>query len=242
MREIFPEFIRRLTEADIPIEGVRAYITQGDEHQILFMEFSRDVEIPEHSHGPQWGIVINGTIELTIEGEKKVYKKGDTYFIPEGAKHSANIKSGYADISVFGERKRYRPKKDAGTPLEIMELDHIVLTVKDVSATCDFYTRILGMKMVEIGAGRKALTFGKQKINIHEYGNEIEPHAARPVPGSSDICLITSTPITEIISRFNESGVVIEEGPVRRTGSRGPMTSMYFRDPDGNLIEVSNYG
>ncbi|NOY23840.1 MAG: cupin domain-containing protein, partial [Acidobacteria bacterium] len=101
MNSSFAEIIRELPEADIPLEGVRAYISQADSHQILFMEFERDVKVPEHSHGAQWGIVLNGEMELAIDGETKKYIKGDSYFIPEGRMHSARIKAGYADITFF---------------------------------------------------------------------------------------------------------------------------------------------
>jgi len=125
--------------------------------------------------------------------------------------------------------------------MKIDALDHVVLTVKDIDATCDFYTRVLGMEVVTFGQGRKALTFGAQKFNLHQAGKEFEPKASRPTPGSIDLCLITSTPLTEAIGHLMACGVNIEEGPVPRTGARGPITSVYFRDPDLNLIEVSNY-
>jgi len=123
----------------------------------------------------------------------------------------------------------------------IERIDHIVLTVRDIKKTCRFYTQLLGMDEVTFGDGRKALRFGTQKINIHEAGNELEPKALRPTPGSGDICFITKTPIRDLLSRFKKAGVDIVEGPVKRTGAIGPMESLYIRDPDGNLIELSNY-
>jgi catechol 2,3-dioxygenase-like lactoylglutathione lyase family enzyme len=125
--------------------------------------------------------------------------------------------------------------------MKIDGLDHIVLTVKDIDATCAFYERVLGMNAVTFGAGRKALSFGNQKINLHQYGNEFEPKAKRPTPGSVDVCFITSVPITEVISHLASCGVTVLEGPVPRTGARGQIVSVYFRDPDMNLIEVSTY-
>ena len=119
-------------------------------------------------------------------------------------------------------------------------LDHLVLTVADVEATCEFYRRTLGMEVVTFAGGRKALAFGRQKINLHPHGREFEPKAQRPTPGSGDVCLLTSTPLTEVVTHLNAQGVRIIEGPVRRTGATGPLLSVYFRDPDGNLIEVSN--
>ncbi|MCW8953238.1 MAG: VOC family protein [Rhodospirillales bacterium] len=126
--------------------------------------------------------------------------------------------------------------------LTISRIDHLVLTVADVEATCDFYGRVLGMETVTFGEGRKALSFGQQKINLHQSGREFEPKAARPTPGSADLCLIADATIDEIAAHLKACGVDIEEGPVARTGATGPITSVYFRDPDGNLIEVSTYG
>ncbi len=123
----------------------------------------------------------------------------------------------------------------------IERLDHLVLTVRDVEMTCAFYTRVMGMTVVSFGEGRKALSFGRQKFNLHTAGKEFEPKAARPTPGSADLCLISSTPLESVITHLEACGVVIEEGPIARTGAVGPITSVYFRDPDDNLIEVSNY-
>lgn len=123
----------------------------------------------------------------------------------------------------------------------IKSIDHIVLTVRDIEATLKFYVGFLGMKEVTFRGGRKALEFGCQKINIHEYGKEFEPKAKLPVPGAIDICFITDVPIEDVAERASEHGVEIVEGPVERTGAVGPILSLYFRDPDLNLIEVSNY-
>ena len=125
--------------------------------------------------------------------------------------------------------------------MRIDRLDHLVLTVADIDATCAFYVGVLGMRVVEFGQGRKALAFGVQKINLHPLGREFSPRAQRPTPGSADLCLITSTPLAEAMSHVRDQGVEVEEGPVERTGATGPIRSFYFRDPDANLIEVSNY-
>ena len=125
--------------------------------------------------------------------------------------------------------------------MRIDRLDHLVLTVKNIPATCDFYSRALGMEVVTFGENRKALAFGSQKINLHEAGHEVDPKALRPTPGSADLCFITQEPVSRIIEHFNRLGIEIIEGPVRRTGALGPIESVYFRDPDGNLIEISNY-
>ena len=125
--------------------------------------------------------------------------------------------------------------------MRIDRLDHLVLTVRDVDATCSFYVRVLGMQIVTFGEARKALAFGRQKINLHQAGREFEPKAALPTPGSADLCLITDVPLDEVIAHLAACDVAVVEGPVMRTGATGPIRSVYFRDPDGNLIEVSNY-
>lgn len=125
--------------------------------------------------------------------------------------------------------------------MRISRLDHLVLTVADIPATCEFYSRVLGMEVVNFGAGRTALGFASQKINLHALGNEFEPKAAVPTAGSADLCLISETPLPEVILHLQRCGVSILEGPVARTGATGPIMSVYFRDPDANLIEVSNY-
>ena len=125
--------------------------------------------------------------------------------------------------------------------MQITRLDHLVLTVADIDATCDFYTRVLGMTVVTFGENRRALTFGAQKINLHRQGREFEPKAHRPTPGSADLCLICGVPLADAEAHIRAAGVDIVEGPVRRTGATGPIWSVYFRDPDLNLIEVSSY-
>lgn len=124
--------------------------------------------------------------------------------------------------------------------MQIERLDHLVLTVADVQATCDFYARVLGMQVVSFGEGRRALAFGQQKINLHAAGREFEPKARLPTPGSADLCLITTTPLQQAQDHIAAAGVAIEQGPIQRTGATGALLSVYFRDPDGNLIEVSN--
>ncbi|MEW5803642.1 MAG: VOC family protein [bacterium] len=125
--------------------------------------------------------------------------------------------------------------------MDIDRLDHLVLTVEDIEITCTFYTKVLGMREVTFRGGRKALAFGNQKINLHEYGNEIDPKAAFSLPGSADLCFITKVPLSEVIEHIRSCGVPIIEGPVTRTGATGQIVSIYLRDPDKNLIEVSNY-
>jgi catechol 2,3-dioxygenase-like lactoylglutathione lyase family enzyme len=125
--------------------------------------------------------------------------------------------------------------------VKINRLDHLVLTVTDLDATMAFYTSVLGMELVTFGAGRRALTFGVSKINLHEIGREFEPKARQPMPGSGDLCFIVDEPIAEVMTRLAENGVAVEEGPVERSGATGRIMSCYLRDPDGNLLELSNY-
>ena len=121
----------------------------------------------------------------------------------------------------------------------ISSLDHLVLTVRDPDATVRFYVEGLGMELREFGEGRKALHFGSQKINLHLAGGEFEPKAARPTPGSADLCFLTARPLAEISERLVSLGCPVLEGPVARTGASGPLLSIYIRDPDGNLIEIA---
>ncbi|MER7250825.1 VOC family protein [Kribbella sp. NPDC000426] len=125
--------------------------------------------------------------------------------------------------------------------MRIDRLDHLVLTVADVDATVDFYQRVLGMEPVTFKGGRRALTFGTSKINLHQAGHEFEPKAARPGPGTADLCFIVDDPIEQVQAELVQHGAQIEEGPVERTGATGPILSVYLRDPDQNLIELSNY-
>jgi len=124
--------------------------------------------------------------------------------------------------------------------MEIDILDHLVLTCADVDATVTFYATALGMRPVTFGAGRRALAFGSMKINLHQAGKEFEPKAQHPTPGSADLCFITSVPLQTVIDHLAACAVHIIEGPVKRSGALGPILSVYFRDPDANLIEVSN--
>ena len=121
----------------------------------------------------------------------------------------------------------------------IDHLDHIVLTTARTEQCIDFYTRVLGMKLERFGEGRMALKFGNQKINLHEKGREFEPKAALPSPGTLDFCLIASVPLDEVIARLAAARVTIIEGPVMKTGANWPIRSVYVRDPDGNLVEIS---
>jgi catechol 2,3-dioxygenase-like lactoylglutathione lyase family enzyme len=127
----------------------------------------------------------------------------------------------------------------------IARFDHIVLTVRDLAATLAFYERVLGARIVPPpadGKGSAAITFGRQKINIHVKGKEFEPKATHVTVGSGDFCLITGAPLADVRRHLEARGVAVELGPVKRQGALGPMMSVYFRDPDGNLVEVARYG
>ena len=115
MRSIFPEMIVNLPEVDIPVKGLKTYLLQGERQQIIFMEFSEDIEVSEHSHEAQWGVVLKGRIELTIAGEKHILTKGDTYFIPKDISHSAKIYAGYSDVTFFNQKDRYKIKEKNNT-------------------------------------------------------------------------------------------------------------------------------
>ena len=121
----------------------------------------------------------------------------------------------------------------------ISGLDHLVLTVRDVATSVDFYRRALGMRPETFGQGRTALHFGRQKINLHPAAGPFQPHARTPAPGSADLCFLADRPLADVIHHLRSEDVAIEEGPVRRTGAGGPILSIYIRDPDGNLVEIA---
>lgn len=124
--------------------------------------------------------------------------------------------------------------------MHIDGLDHLVLTVRDIEATCSFYSQILGMAILSFGEGRKALGFGQQKINLHLQNSTLSPKATVPTPGSADLCFLTTVPMATVIHHITSQGLSILAGPIERTGATGKLLSIYIRDPDGNLIEISN--
>ena len=125
--------------------------------------------------------------------------------------------------------------------MRVTHIDHLVLTVEDIDKTTRFYESVLGMEKEMFAESRVALKFGNQKINVHQKGKEFEPKAKTPTPGSADLCFITDTEISQTIEQVKSKGIAIIEGPVERTGAEGSILSIYFRDPDGNLIEVAYY-
>lgn len=125
--------------------------------------------------------------------------------------------------------------------MNITSIDHLVLTVADIPRTVNFYTRVLGMSEITFGEGRKALLFGSQKINLHRRGEEIEPHAAHAACGTADLCLLTDTPLEQVLEELKVYGIKPLSGIVPRTGAAGEICSVYLHDPDGNLLEISRY-
>ena len=125
--------------------------------------------------------------------------------------------------------------------VRVASLDHLVLTVQDIPRAIKFYVEVLGMQEVTFGDNRKALAYGQQKINLHKFGEEFEPKAASPLPGSADLCFVIDDPLEEFIGHLNENNIEILQGPVARTGALGVIKSIYIRDPDKNLIELSTY-
>ncbi len=123
----------------------------------------------------------------------------------------------------------------------IERIDHFVLTVASLDRTCEFYERVLGFRRDDVEGKPTALKFGRQKISVHQVHHTFNPKARVPTPGSGDFCLITSDSVEATLAHLNACGVSVEEGPVERNGAEGPMTSVYFRDPDGNLVEISRY-
>ncbi|MCH7314967.1 VOC family protein [Acinetobacter sp. ANC 3882] len=125
--------------------------------------------------------------------------------------------------------------------MKISHLDHLVLTVADIEMTCQFYQSALNFEVIRFAEGRKGLRFGTQKINLHQVGKEFEPKALQPTAGSADLCFIAETPLNEVIAHLQAQQIEIIEGPIERTGAMGKILSIYLRDPDQNLIEISNY-
>ena len=123
--------------------------------------------------------------------------------------------------------------------MRVTNLDHLVLTVADIETTTSFYERVLRMESIVFASDRRALRFGEQKLNLHAQGHEFEPKAAHPLAGSADLCFLLDGPLEAAIDHLHAEGVPIEHGPVVRSGALGPIRSVYFRDPDGNLIEVA---
>jgi catechol 2,3-dioxygenase-like lactoylglutathione lyase family enzyme len=138
---------------------------------------------------------------------------------------------------AYLKRVQWREQEVA---MQIDHIDHLVLTVQDIQTTCEFYARVLGMQVVTETSGRKALHFGHQKINLHQKGQEIDPKAQLPTPGSADLCFLTATPLAQVITHLQSCQVALLLGPVERTGATTSLVSLYLRDPDGNLLEIAH--
>ena len=194
---------------------------------------------------------VRAFTELTAANELDVVRHNPVM----AASHGAALRQFFADArhrltgaawQAWSQQPGTDLSRTAGageqmSPVAITGLDHLVLTVTDLDQTAAFYQRVLGMRPVTFGAGRRALEFGTSKINLHQAGQEHTPHAARPAPGSADLCLITATPPGQVLAHLQAERVSVEEGPVARTGAQGPITSIYIRDPDGNLVEIASY-
>jgi len=142
----------------------------------------------------------------------------------------------------FSQNGKYRENLLVkGQIVRVVSLDHLVITVQDIPQAIKFYVEILGMTEVTFGDNRKALSYGQQKINLHKFGEEFEPKAAAPLPGSADLCFIIDGELEEFIEHLNDNNIEILQGPISRTGALGALNSVYVRDPDQNLIELSSY-
>ncbi|MFF8592137.1 VOC family protein [Streptomyces sp. NPDC015220] len=188
---------------------------------------------------------LRAFLEITAANELDVITHNEDLAARHGAAlyrlfaRSRDLLSSSAWAACTRGLGRYAPEPAPG--LRITGVDHLVLTVEDVERTVTFYRRVLGMEPVTFDHGRRALAFGTSKINLHRAGRELLPHAARPTPGSADLCLVTDTPQAQVLEHLAACGITPEEGPVRRTGAVGTLISTYLRDPDGNLIEISTY-
>jgi catechol 2,3-dioxygenase-like lactoylglutathione lyase family enzyme len=180
---------------------------------------------------------VRAFLEITAANELDVFAHNETL----AARHGPALLELFSRTREWLSRPAWAACQLALCPVRISNLDHLVLTVADIGRSVEFYQRVLGMTPIVFGDGRSALRFGDSKINLHRAGQEIAPHAARPMPGSADLCLIAATPLAQVIEHLAAQHVAIIEGPITRTGARGELTSVYLRDPDGNLIEISNY-
>lgn len=198
------------------------------------------------------GISISGELyELTAEQHRALLasEPPDLYEAPvildDGSTASAMVyprklieERNYPDVSAFGGWAAYKASRSGGIVID--SLDHFVITVRDIDATIAFYRDVLGMTPEEFGGGRMALKFGKQKINLHVAGREFEPKAKTALPGTADVCFLTSVPIERVVDALRKHAIPLVEGPVKKTGAQGPLNSVYVRDPDQNLVEISN--
>jgi catechol 2,3-dioxygenase-like lactoylglutathione lyase family enzyme len=180
---------------------------------------------------------VRAFLEITAANELDVFAHNENL----AARHGPALLELFTRTRERLSRPAWAACQLALRPVTIGHLDHLVLTVADIQRSVEFYQRVLGITPIVFGAGRYALQFGDSKINLHRAGQEIPPHEARLMPGSADVCLIAATPLPQVIEHLRAQHVAIIEGPTTRTGACGELTSVYLRDPDGNLIEISNY-
>lgn len=194
----------------------------------------------------QWRFEDSGsgtllTMEIDLE-PNKLWLSVVAKAVNLGKRHSRQMKKIFQNLDKYLAVKASAYKETSGkNSVKISHIDHIVLTVSDIERTCAFYHDILGMEIVTFAEGRKALKFGKQKINLHEAGREFEPKAKQPVPGSADVCFITERKIDDVAVILQKKNIEIIAGQEARTGAMGNLRSVYFRDPDGNLVELAEY-
>ncbi len=198
---------------------------------------------PHLPHPESYRYVVYGEIELTGKpsnpaGAEPGRQLEGLPVAVAAARFRASGRRELAELYQLAARIRSQQRQST---IQIDRLDHVVLTVRNLDRAIDFYTRVLGMQAITFGEGRRALRFGQQKINLHLAGAEFEPKAAQPTPGSADVCFITQTPLADVARHLERLSVPIEAPPGTRSGALGPIQSVYVRDPDGNLIELSNY-
>lgn len=242
---IFPTPITALPEADIPIAGIQAFMSQGANNQIIFMQFDEDVELHEHSHAAQWGIVLEGRIDLAIDGVFRSYLKGDRFYIPEGVTHFGKIYAGYADMTFFDQANRYNPKNN-GTSVT-PKIEHIALWVRDLEAMKEFYCSCFGgaanglyhnpstgFKSYFISFDSAVRLELMQMPSIPDNSNDKEAqhiglvHIAFSV-GSKDN-------VDKLTEKLSSAGYIITSTP--RTTGDGYYESCMF-DPEGNRVEIT---
>jgi catechol 2,3-dioxygenase-like lactoylglutathione lyase family enzyme len=229
------------------------YLYGSCDRSFVYSRIGEGTPVPFHDrftglvHSPA-EIDVRAFMEITAANELDVVAHNATLAVKHGADllrlftRAQHLLSGPAWQACVQALGNWADNGQVpASAVDITGVDHIVLTVANVDRTVDFYQRVLGMRPVTFGEGRRALAFGTTKINLHQVGQELAPHAAHAVPGSADLCFVATTPLDQVIAHLHACEVAVEVGPVTRTGAVGPIRSVYFRDPDANLLEISNY-